>query len=114
MSHQERAKDRAGQEGLLGPLDGSAAKHINTVRQRVTLASVAVPSSKHNGLNPTIKLRQCHLHHYVSHSGFGDEIWASEIVFGIRAQSPWSYRQNLWLSAMSNTCSEHTTGISMQ
>jgi len=70
MSDQERAKDRAGgqgrragQDSLLGPLDGSAAEHINAVRQRVTLAGVTVPSSKHNGLNATIKLRQCHLHH---------------------------------------------------
>ena len=45
------------QEGLLSPLDGSAAEAINTIRQGVALAGVAVPPSKHNGLNPSIKLR---------------------------------------------------------
>lgn len=45
------------QQGLLGPLDGSAAEAINAVRQGVALAGVAVPPSKHNGLNASIQLR---------------------------------------------------------
>ena len=54
-----------GQEGLLRPLDGSAAEHINTVWQRVTLAGVAIPTSKHYGLNASIQLRQSHLRRQV-------------------------------------------------
>ncbi len=118
MSDQERAKGRrtgqgrrAGQKGLLGPLDGSAAEHIDTVRQGVALASVAVPSSKHNGLNPTIKLRQCHLHHQTVTQG---DIWASKVAVGVGAGALGAIRQKLLLSAASNMVVSDTISTSMQ
>lgn len=46
---------------LLGPLDGPLTEAVNAVWQGVALASVAVPPSKHNGLNASIQLRQGYL-----------------------------------------------------
>ena len=61
---QEGQKEGRGswQQGLLGPLDGSAAEAIDAVWKGVALASVAVPPGKHNRLNASIQLRQRHLH----------------------------------------------------
>ena len=110
---EDRAEQegRAGQKGLLGPLDGSAAEHIDTVRQGVALASVAVPSSKHNGLDPTIKLRQCHLHHQTVTQG---DVWASKVAVGVGAGALGAIRQKLLLSAASNMVVSDTISTSMQ
>ena len=86
---------RAGQEGLLGPFDGSAAEHIDTVRQGMTLAGVAVPSSKHDGLNATIKLRQCHLHHQTVPQSLGMRSGLQKLLLGMELEPVGAMRQKL-------------------
>lgn len=112
---------RAGHNCLPGPLDGSAAEHIDTVRQRVTLAGVAVPSSKHNGLNATIELRQCYLHHHsaVTNSpktgsrlqefclGVGLKLWVL-----CTTPHPFSVEQHpVQVTPSAPACSDHSCGV---
>lgn len=45
----------------LGPVDGTAAQGADTVGQGVGLSGVAVTTSKDDGLNATVQLRESNL-----------------------------------------------------
>lgn len=62
QDERHRQLQRASPGVSLCPFDGSAAEDINAVWQGMALAGVAVSAGKHNGLNATVQLRQCHLH----------------------------------------------------